>query len=359
MHYMPAQNSGVYFPPTPLEPTRIRPFSFHVLKECMEPEVGDKVLAGYFPGRTFYGALFNPASASEMRHSLGILRAVRSAHGLLGCIDALLEEEDGAAAEQAKKIIGMMIEAEGVEIELGEGYSDELNPENSIPQCHILHCEIVMPDNYFNWLRRRAGAYEGMMQLFHAEPVLFLNMRNRIIFSRGEEGGKAIIDVYGTQSLLSDWDVWFDKHRADLTLPGPAGIEVLAGLLHLADTIATMHLVTSAPTVERGEFCRSTAGDSLTDFWVKVYDPVDDGGYTVGNCEVCGRMFIGASRAKRGHKDCLNRRRVKLSRAKKYISLVESGVSVREASRQASISEESAVNVLAENRLRVQGERGI
>ncbi len=346
MHYMPAHDNGVYFPATRTSGSRILPFSAQVFRKCMDPKVTDETLLGHFPGRTFYGALLDPATVKEMRQSLDVLNVVRSAHLLLQNLESYLDKPDDVAEKAVMRVLNILNEAEGVSVTLGEGYSDELNTEWSIPQCHVVRCKLDLTGSYFHWLRRRAGAYESAAESFACVPVLFLNMTNRVTLEEGYTGGTLAIDVYGTQTLQSEWCDWLDAHEAGFPSPGPAGIEALAGLLHLADTLATMHLVTSAPVVEHGVFYRPTAGDSLTDFWLKAYDVTEDMGYAIGSCAVCGKMFIGSSKAKRGHSACLNRQRVKLSRAKKFASLVESGVSAHEASKRASISEEGARAVL-------------
>ena len=211
-----------------------------------------------------------------------------------------------------------------------------------------------MSSNYYRWTKARIEAYEGAARLFRAEPIYYLNVGNNILVEEADNGGLVTIDVYGTQSLLSDWDEWFDLHEADLPSPGPSGLETIAGLLHLADTLATIHLVTSVPIVDHCSLWRPTAGDSLTDFWLKMYDVSGSDDYVIGRCEVCDRLFVGTSKNKRGHKACLNRQRVKLSRAKKYAKLIETGASPEEASKRASISAETAKAIL--NDLKLVGE---
>lgn len=346
MDYIPAWDNGVYFPPTKSEPIRILPFTTHVLRECISPDASDETLIGYFPGRCFYGAFLDPASADEIRQSLDVLRAVRNAHELLKGGSKLIDEKDAVAENRASKILELLNEACGMNVQLGRGYCDELNPEESIPQCHILHCEMSMSSNYFRWAKARIEAYEGAAQLFRAESIYYLNVDNNIETEETAFGGLVTIDVYGTISLLSDWDDWLDLHVQDLPSPGPSGLETIAGLLHLADTLATIHLVTSVPIVNHCSLWRPTAGDSLTDFWLKMYDVSGSDDYVIGRCEVCDRLFVGTSKNKRGHKACLNRQRVKRSRARKYAKLIEAGVSPEEASKQASISAETAKTLL-------------
>jgi hypothetical protein len=356
MHYMPAKDNGAYFPPTANERIKIRSFSAHVLRECLDPGATDETLIGYFPGRTFFGRFLAPANADEIRACLDVLRAVRTAHGLLSEIDFLLDEPDELAMDLAKEVMKLFNGGKGITVSFGEGYCESLNPEGSIPQCHVLKCEISADSNYFRWLKSRVEAYEGAAQSFRSTPVFFLNTNNRVILEELDSGGNILIDIYGIQSLKFEWDMWLEAHETSLPSPGPAGIEAIAGLLHLADLLATIHLATAAPIVEYGVYYRPTAGDSLTDFWVKMYDATGDMGYVVGNCEVCGQMFIGTSKNKRGHKACLNKKRVKLSRARKFKALLEAGASEKEASRLASISVESARGVLAAEKSRANAD---
>lgn len=346
MEYIPAWENGAYFPPTKSKPIRILPFTTHVLRECISPDASDETLIGYFPGRSFYGVFLDPASADEIRQSLDVLRAVRNAHELLKGGSKLIDEEDTVAEERAGRILAVMNEASGMNVQIGKGFCDELNPEESIPQCHILHCSVFMSSNYYRWVKARIEAYEGVARLFRAESIFYLNVANSIETEETASGGLVTIDVYGTLSLLSDWDDWLDLHAQDLPSTGPSGLEAIAGLLHLADTLATIHLVTSVPVVDHCSLWRPTAGDSLTDFWLKMYDVSGSDDYVIGRCEVCDRLFVGTSKNKRGHKACLNRQRVKLSRARKYAKLIEAGVSPEEASKQASISAETARGIL-------------
>lgn len=346
MDYIPTWDNGARFPPTSSELIRIMPFTTHVLRECISPDASDETLLGYFPGRCFYGAFLDPASADEIRQSLDVLRATRNAHELLKGGGKLIDEEDALAEKRARRILCFMNDASGMDVQLGRGYCDELNPEESIPQCHILHCELAMSSNYYRWIKARIEAYKGAARLFRGQSVYYLNISNNIETEETVFGGSVAIDVYGIQSLLSDWREWLDIHEQDLPYPGPSGLETIAGLLHLADTLATIHLITSAPIVDHCSLWRPTAGDSLTDFWLKMYDVSDNDGYVIGRCEVCDRLFVGTSKNKRGHRACLNRQRVKRSRAKQYAKLIQEGVSPKEASKRASISTETANAIL-------------
>ena len=346
MYYIPLSDNGAYFPGNGQEPFRILPFGTYVLKTCMDPAVADETLTGYFPGRTFYGNFLDVASASEIRQSLNLLRAVKNAHELLRGGSELYKEEDAVAEALANQIMDIMNEADGMDISIGKGYCPELNPEDTIPQCHILTCTLSLKKNYFRWLKTRIEAYKGAAESFTLESVYYLNVANNITVADTENGGSVVLNIYGVQSLNTEWMDWLNTYEENLPWPGPSGLEIVAGILHLADTLSTIHLITAAPIVNHGFYCRPTAGDSLTNFWLKLYDVSGDGALAIGHCEVCGRLFIGTSKNKRGHEDCLNRQRVKLSRARKYLRFIQEGLSPQEAGKQASIAPETAMKIL-------------
>lgn len=155
------------------------------------------------------------------------------------------------------------------------------------------------------------------------------------------------VDVYGTQSLSSDFEPWLTQYEKSLPEDTVlSGLELVAGLLHLADTLATLHLVTALPVVSHGQFLRTTADDNLTDLWLMCYDISSDADYCVGVCEVCQRLFVGTSKNKRGHRECMNRQRVARSRAKRFRTLVEDGMADDEASRAAGIASDTARAIL-------------
>ena len=164
-----------------------------------------------------------------------------------------------------------------------------------------------------------------------------------------DEGTRKLrVDVYGTQTLSSGWDAWLDAYEVTVDEGDEvSALERVAGLRHLADILATLHLSTAIPTVDQGVFGRFGAEDSLTDLWLRFYDPTSDSDYSVGACEVCGRLFVGTHKGKRGHESCMNRQRVARSRAHGFAELVESGMGRREASRVAGISAERALEELA------------
>ena len=149
-----------------------------------------------------------------------------------------------------------------------------------------------------------------------------------------------VVDVY-------DFEPWLTNYENDLHEDAVlSGLELIAGLLHLADALATLHLVTALSVISHGQFLRTTADDSLTDLWLMCYDIASDADYSIGVCEVCHRLFIGASKNKRGHNECMNRQRVARSRAKRFKALIETGMTDNEASKIAGIAPNKARTIL-------------
>lgn len=151
------------------------------------------------------------------------------------------------------------------------------------------------------------------------------------------------IDVYETQSLLSDFEPWLTQYEEDLSEDTVlSGLELVAGFLHLADALATMHLATTLHVISRWRFLRTTASDTLTDLWLMCFDISSDASYSLGVCEVRHRLFVGTNKSKRGHKECMNRQRVARSRARRFKKLVDGGIAEEEASKIAGISSKKA-----------------
>lgn len=155
--------------------------------------------------------------------------------------------------------------------------------------------------------------------VFEAELTYYLHMSSEMRLDETENGATLRIDVCGTQSLLSDFEPWLTQYEEDLPEDTIlSGLELVAGFLHLADVLATMHLVTALPVISHGQFLRTTASDKLTDLWLMRYDIFSDANCSIGVCEVCHRPFIGSNKNKRGHKEGMNRRRVAKSRARRF-----------------------------------------
>ena len=179
--------------------------------------------------------------------------------------------------------------------------------------------------------------------VFEAELTYYLHMSSEMRLDETENGATLLIDVYGTQSLLSDFEPWLTQYEEDLPEDTIlSGLELVAGFLHLADALATMHLVTALPVVSHGQFLRTTAGVNLTDLWLMCYDVSGDANYSIGVCEVCHRLFVGSNKNKHGRKECMNRQRVAKSRARRFKRLVDSGIAEEEASKIAGISSKKA-----------------
>lgn len=76
----------------------------------------------------------------------------------------------------------------------------------------------------------------------------YLHITDEMRLEETECGATLHIDIYGTQSLLSDFEPWLTQYEEDLPEGTVLGVlELVAGLLHLADALATMHLVTRCP----------------------------------------------------------------------------------------------------------------
>ena len=349
MNYIPTGNNYVVEPGIRGCAPNWAPFTDGVFQECMGQDVPKETLGRLFPGPTFFGRFVGSSPVDEMEMALGILRATRNGHAMLEGGGGLIEGSDCEAAELAESIEQSLSVEKCVKLTRGGGYTDELNPENAIPQCHIYHCEIRTPEKYAKWLRPRVDAYHDAACMFQAEQTYYLLMSNNTRLSADAEGNVLLVDIYGGMSLTSDWDEWLNSYEArlpaDITL---SGLELVAGLLHLFDTLATVHLITAIPVVSHGAFIRPTAGDSLTDFWLKCYDIAADSDYVIGTCEVCHQLFIGESKNKRGHAACLNRQRVKRARARKFAERVESGMPPNLAARKSSISISTAIKMLTE-----------
>lgn len=80
----------------------------------------------------------------------------------------------------------------------------------------------------------------------------------------------------------------------------PSGLELMAGLLRLADALATMHLVNALPMISRGRLLRTTASDNLTALWPMCYDILRGANYSIGVCGACYRLLIGSGKNSAG-----------------------------------------------------------
>ena len=349
MDYIPTDENYVVGPGVVGGAPNWIPFSDGIFQECMSPDVPDEILERRFPGPTFFGRFVGYSSVGEMKTALEVLRATRNCHAMLEGGARLIERNDCEAVALAEAIEQSLSAARCVKLTRGEGYPDDLDLEDSIPRCHIYRCEIRISEIYARWLRPRVDAYHNAASMFQAEPTYYLMMTNNTRLSEDKNGGVLLVDVYGTMWLLSDWGQWLDSYEAGLPDESVlSGLELVAGLLHLFDTLATIHLITAIPVVSHGAFVRTTAGDSLTDFWLKCYDIATDSGYVIGTCEVCHQLFVGMSKNKRGHEACLNRQRVKRSRARKFAERVEGGMSPNLAARELSISARTAIEALTD-----------
>ena len=314
---------------------------------CLDKDAPDTTLASLFPGPCFFGRLVGTCGVDDMRATISVLRTVRGMHELLRGGSSLLGEPDSAAMDLANRIEEMVREEGSVVLRRGSGYEevDEDDDPPRITACHIYHCEVPLSEQYSKWLWPRLDTTNALGGVILAQDVFFLKLSHQM---RMENDGRLlVVDVYGVWSLLSDWDEWFEQYEKaipdDVVL---TGIELVAGLLHIADTLGTLHLASSVPQVSYGRLKSAAADDSLTDLWFMCYDDSEARGLVLGSCEVCGRLFVSTKKKTRGHSDCMNRRRVMRSRAKQYAIRVEGGMSPDDAAKTSSISISTAREML-------------
>ena len=326
------------------------------LEKCLDPSTPPEQLESLFPGPCFFGPLVGPADSDDMLSALSVLKMTRELHGALGGYDSLLRMPDAEVTAFAKRIEELVYRCGETTITRGSGYDEPSEGEPTIPQCHIFTCTVDSTPTYVKWLAPRVESYRRMGNVFRAEMTYYLNMSNEMCLEEKDDGMRLRVDIYGTQTLQSDLEPWLTRYEEGLPEDTIlSGLELVAGLLHLADVLATIHLVTALPVVSHGQFLRTTASDSLTDLWLMCYDIATDAGYSIGVCEVCHRLFVGSNRNKRGHRECMNRQRVAKSRARRFKKLIEDGVPEEEASKIAEISSERAWMILAANPEAVHG----
>lgn len=326
------------------------PLTIDDLEKCLDPSTPPEQLGSLFPGPCFFGPLVGPADPDDMLSALSVLRMTRELHGALKGSDSLLGMPDAEVTVFAERVEEFVRGCGGATIARGGGYDESPEGEPTIPRCHILAFKIDVPPVYAKWLSPRVESCRSLGSVFRAELTYYLNMSNEIRLEETNDGIRLLIDVYGTQSLLSDFEPWLTQYEEDLPEDTIlSGLELVAGLLHLADALATMHLVTALPVVSHGQFLRTTANDNLTDLWLMCYDVSGDASYSIGMCEVCHRLFVGSNKNKRGHKECMNRQRVAKSRAKRFKKLIDSGVADGEASKIAGINPKKAWAALGIN----------
>ncbi len=326
------------------------PLTIDDLENCFDSNTSPEQLESLFPGPCFFGRLVGSAGTGEMLSALSVLRMTRELHDSLKDSDLLIMAPDNEAVAFAERIEELVRTFEGVTLMRGGGYLESSEGELTIPQCHIFTCKIDVPSIYAKWLKPRVESYRSIGTVFQAELTYYLHMSNNVRLEETESDAALCIDIYGKQSLLSDFEPWLTEYEGnlpeDIIL---SGLELVAGLLHLADVLATTHLITALPVITHGRFLRTTAGDNLTDLWLMCYDISSDANYSIGICEVCHQLFIGSNKNKRGHKECMNRQRVERSRARRFEKLVASGIVAEEASKIAGINSKKAWAILESN----------
>lgn len=343
---------------------RWRNLSLHDIKVLLSAKTSNELLEKYFPGYGFYGPLIGKANPDDMRNALEVLKATLELHAMLNGCDALVEMDhknhnrpilhrvknvENNAIKHLAKINSALTEYKHFTISLGSGYDNKLNNENSIPQCHILRVEIPLQPMYSKWLSQRVAIYNMVANTMRSSSTFYLHLHNQIQLVENSNGSKLRIDIFGTQILSEEWNKWLDEY--ELTVKENievSALEQIAGLRNLADVLASIHISSAIPTVDKGMFGRFGAEDSLTDLWLRFYDSGSNPDYSIGACEVCGRLFIGTHRGKRGHDACMNRQRVIRSRTRKFAKLIESGTNQQEASKIAGISVTLALKTMTE-----------
>ena len=326
------------------------PLTVDDLEKCLDPSTPPEQLESLFPGPCFFGRLVGPAGSDDMLSALSVLKMTRELHGVLKSGESLLGMPDAEVVAFAERIEGLVHRCGGATIARGGGYDESPDSEPTIPQCHIFAFKIDVPSVYAEWLKPRVGSYRSLGTLLEAEMTYYLHMSNEMRLEETDSGATLHVDIYGTQSLLPDFEPWLTQYEEDLPEDTIlSGLELVAGLLHLADTLATMHLVTALPVISHGQLLRTTASDSLTDLWLMCYDIPSDANYSIGVCEVCHQLYVGSNKNKRGHKECMNRQRVAKSRARRFKKLVDSGVADEEASKIAGINPKKAWTALGIN----------
>lgn len=201
--------------------------------------------------------------------------------------------------------------------------SDEAPDEGSRPG---YRCVIWATPQYWNWLK----------------PRVDLNRRVKAARTRKADGRFAErVDLRVTDDgpeLIADVLVR-DAGQGD-EMSGQMRVDVLE---RLADLIAEIHLCGYAPVVRDGSVVTDGSDDVLAALWRTCYGTVPGPKVLIRRCEVCHQAFATGSVRARGHAECLNRRRVQRSRAKRFARKVESGTDPAEAAAQCSISVETAL----------------
>lgn len=310
----------------------------------MESDDPHKVLS-YFPGICFLGPFLEPAGPDDVRAAMGVLRSVRNVHAMLDGLSSNDLAIDSTAIATATRLESALT-TPWIKLSRGGGYTSELNAEDTIPACHIYHLTMSLPSNYLKWLETRILSYNSLSAIIPADLTFYLRVSDSTKLVAATETAVEM-DVYGTQTLHPDYQEWLGNYEMSLADEDAlSGLELIAGISHIVDTLASMHLLTSLPIIVDGRLERRTASDSLTDLWLGCYEMPSESNYVIGSCCVCGKLFVGTSKRKRGHAACMNRARVKRAKARKFAHLIADGITEQEASRQASISPDSARMIL-------------
>ena len=258
-----------------------------------------------------------------------------------------------AAERDAERTIeslnGLFKDDERIRISAGNGYKESSETEELFPQAHLVHFEMDLSMAYGEWLKPRVEMYNGLGSAAVADIQMFFTVVNHVELSADANGQKLVIDVYGRVRTMTTWSERLDYYSEELVGDELGSIEFFIGLSHLSDVMASIHLTTATGIVSSGNYTHAYSADVLTEIWYYAY--ADNGGKKLitGFCEVCHDLFITMNGAKRGHDACMNKQRVKRSKARKFAKLVEGGTEASRAAIMASISATTAMDILQQD----------
>lgn len=317
------------------------------LKACLEESPDEQLVDKLFPGPLFFGPFINSASSAEKLFALSVLRLSLTMHSLLvGSFSEPTIADEPYFYEGSELIESYIREDMGFDLLRGEGYTSRLNQgDNTIPKCEIWSLSIPLSESYRAWLAPRVEACNALGKLINSMRFYHLLVGQHCEIT-GDDNPRLRIVIYASMSLQEKYDAFIEEYEAQENKRALNGYELFAGLLGLADALATIHLCGAMPWVTAGILEGTSELDSLTDLWMKCYDKQESGFINTGSCEVCGRLYASGNLRMRGHAPCMNRQRVMHSRARKYKALLDSGVEKKEASKRAKISSEKAESIL-------------
>lgn len=328
-------------------------FDVDFMDACLQGDIDeiagfiDEMHKGVFSG--IFGPFIHGAGFDDAKQALSVLRTTVMLHLMLHthCPKKSIYGDPDALrlVEAAEALLG----GQGVFfLERGPGYPLDNDPGGYESRfCKIYRCRIPLTPLYAKWLAPRIKTFASMGTLIEATPIFYLNMDQACVIE-GVEEPVLTVEICASQSLNSRFEEFlyeYEKHLPEET--NLAEYELYAGLLHLADIISSIHLLGAIPIVKDGWAARESTGDFLTHLWERVYVRDGERAIHAGVCEVCGGLFVSEKDKMRGHAACMNRQRVRRSRARKYKKALESGMTPKEASSMAKIASGTADAMIA------------